>query len=30
MSELAIGERFPIAKLQDIDGETVEFPAVFA
>jgi len=30
MSNLAIGESFPDARLQDIDAETVEFPAVFA
>ncbi len=30
MSKLAIGERFPAARLKDIDDETVEFPPVFA
>lgn len=30
MSELTAGKKFPAAKLQDIDGESVEFPAVFA
>jgi len=30
MAELAVGEKFPPAKLKDIDGETVECPAVFA
>lgn len=30
MAELAIGEKFPAAKLQDIDGGTVEFPQVFS
>ncbi len=30
MSMLAVGERFPAARLQDIDGAAVEFPAVFA
>lgn len=29
MSALAIGEKFPTARLNDIDGETVEFPKVF-
>jgi hypothetical protein len=27
---LVIGGNFPAARLQDIDGKTVEFPAVFA
>ena len=27
---LAVGANFPAAKLQDIDGGTVEFPEVFA
>lgn len=27
---IAIGENFPAARLKDIDGETVEFPTVFA
>jgi len=30
MAELAIGEKFPVAKLQDIDGEAVNFPQIFA
>jgi len=30
MAELAIGEKFPGAKLQDIDGEAVNFPQIFA
>ena len=30
MVTLAIGDPFPAATLQDIDGQTVEFPAVFA
>lgn len=30
MSMLAIGEKFPAARLQDIDDRTVEFPAAFA
>ncbi|MFQ5683790.1 MAG: hypothetical protein ACE5HC_11025 [Candidatus Binatia bacterium] len=30
MPRLAVGEPFPKARLQDIDGETVEFPAAFA
>ncbi len=30
MPMLVIGENFPAARLQDIDGKTVEFPAVFA
>lgn len=29
MADLAIGGKFPAAKLADIDGRTVEFPAVF-
>ncbi len=30
MVQLGIGENFPAARLQDIDGETVKFPEVFA
>lgn len=30
MAKLTIGDIFPDARLQDIDGETVEFPALFA
>jgi len=30
MSELTAGKKFPAATLQDIDGETVKFPEVFA
>ncbi len=30
MPMLVIGENFPAARLQDIGGKTVEFPAVFA
>ncbi len=30
MPVLVIGENFPTARLQDIDGKTVEFPAVFS
>ena len=30
MPKMRIGDSFPAAKFQDIDGETVEFPAVFA
>lgn len=30
MPMLVIGENFPAARLQGIDGKTVEFPAVFA
>ena len=30
MPMLVIGENFPAARLQDIDGKTVEFLAVFA
>jgi peroxiredoxin len=29
MAKLQIGDNFPSAKLQDIDGLTVEFPGVF-
>jgi peroxiredoxin len=30
MGRLKVNEAFPRARLQDIDGETVEFPGVFA
>ncbi len=30
MAELTVGEKFPAATLNDIDGETIKFPAVFA
>jgi peroxiredoxin len=30
VAELAIGDSFPAGRLQDIDGATVEFPAVFS
>jgi peroxiredoxin len=30
MAKLKTGDDFPAAKLQDIDGATVEFPAAFA
>ncbi|MGH7853513.1 MAG: hypothetical protein ACREP3_08715 [Candidatus Binatia bacterium] len=30
MAKLAVGDQFPAVTLQDIDGATVEFPAVFA
>jgi hypothetical protein len=30
MVTLAVGDRFPAATLQDIDGAAVDFPAVFA
>jgi len=30
MAKLKVGDHFLIAKLQDIDGATVEFPAVLA
>ncbi len=30
MSELTGGKKFPAAALQDIDGETVKFPEIFA
>ena len=30
MVKLKVGEQFPAAKLQDIDGATVEFPALFS
>ena len=29
MAKLKIGDQFPSATLKDIDGETMEFPAVF-
>jgi peroxiredoxin len=29
MPRPAIGEKFPSAKVKDIDGEAVEFPQVF-
>ncbi len=29
MALLEIGSEFPAAKLQDIDGKPVEFPAIF-
>ncbi len=29
MALLEIGSKFPTAKLQDIDGKVVEFPAIF-
>ena len=30
MGKLKVNDAFPQARLQDIDGGTVEFPAVFA
>ncbi len=30
MAKIQIGDNFPAAKLLDIDGATVEFPAAFA
>ena len=30
MAKLTVGNQFPKATLKDIDGVTVEFPAVFA
>jgi hypothetical protein len=30
MAKLRVGEQFPAAQLQDLDGAAVEFPAVFA
>jgi peroxiredoxin len=30
MATLKVGDHFPTAKLQDLDGATVEFPAVFS
>ncbi|MEE9143816.1 MAG: hypothetical protein V3U06_03480 [Candidatus Binatia bacterium] len=30
MPKVNVGDSFPNAKLQDIDGGTVEFPAVFS
>ncbi len=29
MALLEIGSKFPTAKLQDIDGKEVQFPAIF-
>ena len=29
MAKIKVGDNFPAAKLQDIDGATVEFPAAF-
>jgi peroxiredoxin len=29
MAKLTVGDSFPAARLKDIDGLTVEFPAVF-
>jgi peroxiredoxin len=30
MAKLKIGDHFPAAKLRDLDGARVEFPAAFA
>ena len=30
MTILSVGSSFPIARLEDTNGEAVEFPAVFA
>ena len=30
MPKIKVGDQFSSAKLQDIDGATVEFPAVFS
>ena len=30
MPKLKVGDQFPSAKLQDIDGATVEFPALLS
>ena len=30
MAILSVGDSFPIARLQDTNGEAVEFPTVFA
>jgi len=30
MAKLIVGDHFPTAKLRDINGATVEFPALFA
>ena len=30
LAKLKVGDNFPAAKLQDIDGATVEFPKAFA
>jgi hypothetical protein len=29
MAKLTVGERFPAATLQDIDGVAIDFPVVF-
>jgi peroxiredoxin len=29
MAKLTVGEQFPSASLKDIDGVTVDFPAIF-
>ncbi len=30
MPKIEVGDQFPSAKLQDLDGVTVEFPTVFS
>jgi hypothetical protein len=30
MVTLAVGDAFPAGSLQDIDGQTVDFPAIFS
>jgi hypothetical protein len=30
VAKLAVGDSFPSAQLQDIDGVSVDFPAIFA
>ncbi len=30
MAKLQVGDSFPSAKLEDVDGATVEFPEAFA
>ncbi len=30
MVTIAVGDPFPVATLEDVDGGTVDFPAVFA
>jgi hypothetical protein len=30
MAKIAIGDDFPAAKLHDLDGVTIDFPAAFA
>jgi len=29
MAKLTVGDQFPLASIKDIDGATIDFPAVF-